>query len=581
MKFELYLLANLFLLALSYSETTLAEEEFKPICIEEVSQELQTATDNINSLKAIAKITPALLETERRRILENGIGEISLTCTIKSKNENDLLKLVEKGADPNFLYMGHTPFLHKAVLLNSLNLVKKLIEKGARISSKNHAGDSALTLASQFGRHEILSFLITQGADPKETNEKGETLLHYAASYMKIADETLAGQDLETINMLVNVGINPNSKNLKGQTPLHYALISHTPSYHNSLSRIEKLLDLKANVNEKDSQGRTVLHYLKITEGNLDEFRKLLQLFLKKGANLEVKDNRGMSPFLLNSFLNNTIPSKEFLKVGADVNAEDQNKRTALHYATKKSNRELLELLIQGGININKIDEDGNSAIDFGIDNVNQEDLLLYLLKNKAVFSNLANDSPLHRAARNGWVKIAKYLISVGSDVNQSIAENTPLHIAVMSSGPNRLEMVKLLVEYGADLEAINKSFNTPLFNACSYSRDSEIIEYLLKMGAKTEMGKVSILELMIQIDSKIAKLIINKGANFSYLNDSKENLLHTAILYGDIEIVKMLLEKNISITHRNILGQTPLSIAKLKNKTEIIPLLKSYGATE
>jgi uncharacterized protein len=90
---------------------------------------------------------------------------------------------------------------------------------------------------------------------------------------------------------------------------------------------------------------------------------------------------------------------------------------------------------------------------------------------------------PLALAAYFGHREIAKFLLSVGADVNQ-VAKNpiqiSPIHSAVSSKD---LEMVKLLVDHGADVNARQQKGFTPLQGAAG-SGDLDIMKLLLQNGA-------------------------------------------------------------------------------------------------
>ncbi|XP_005853119.1 PREDICTED: tankyrase-1, partial [Myotis brandtii] len=57
---------------------------------------------------------------------------------------------------------------------------------------------------------------------------------------------------------------------------------------------------------------------------------------------------------------------------------------------------------------------------------------------------------------------------------------STPLHLA---AGYNRVRIVQLLLQHGADVHAKDKGGLVPLHNACSYGH-YEVTELLLKHGA-------------------------------------------------------------------------------------------------
>ena len=68
----------------------------------------------------------------------------------------------------------------------------------------------------------------------------------------------------------------------------------------------------------------------------------------------------------------------------------------------------------------------------------------------------LYQHAPIHCAAYNGNIAIMKYFISKGENINQPAGnEATPLHYSLYTENP-KLEMVKLLVENGANTKAFD-----------------------------------------------------------------------------------------------------------------------------
>ena len=74
-------------------------------------------------------------------------------------------------------------------------------------------------------------------------------------------------------------------------------------------------------------------------------------------------------------------------------------------------------------------------------------------------------------------------LINAGANVNAMTdqGQRTPLHTALLSGGSKNLEMVKLLIEAGADVNASNRP---PLFDACREG-NIEIVRALIDAGAQ------------------------------------------------------------------------------------------------
>ena len=136
-------------------------------------------------------------------------------------------------------------------------------------------------------------------------------------------------------------------------------------------------------------------------------------------------------------------------------------------------------------------------AIIWSINSVEMNDFIELLLENGAnVYAEYGKEkrTPLYFAAKYGLYDIAKLLIQKGnkdprqpSIVNQpNEYGNTPLHCAVFY---NKKNIVRLLIDNGAYVNAKNKKKIAPLHIATFKSReskqyDSNIIELLIQKGA-------------------------------------------------------------------------------------------------
>jgi ankyrin repeat protein len=89
-----------------------------------------------------------------------------------------------------------------------------------------------------------------------------------------------------------------------------------------------------------------------VREGKIDKVKDLIE----KGADINAKDNNGMTALMLASKNNRKeiVELVELLiKNGADVNAKDIYGRTALMIASVNGHKEIVELLIKNGADVN------------------------------------------------------------------------------------------------------------------------------------------------------------------------------------------------------------------------------------
>ena len=76
---------------------------------------------------------------------------------------------------------------------------------------------------------------------------------------------------------------------------------------------------------------------------------------------------------------------------------------------------------------------------------------------------------------------IAELLLENGADANIGISSQTPLHIAIEKNATKNV--INLLIEKGANIEAIDYLGRTPIFNAIEQN-NIEVIEILIRYNA-------------------------------------------------------------------------------------------------
>eukprot|EP00833_Pecoramyces_ruminatium_P006951 jgi/Orpsp1_1/1180983/evm.model.c7180000075357.1 len=145
---------------------------------------------------------------------------------------------------------------------------------------------------------------------------------------------------------------------------------------------------------------------------------------------------------------------------------------------------------------------------------------------------------------------------------------NTPL-MYVCQGGYE--EIVKYLIEKGANINAKNNKGETPLIYVCKNNYvDKGILDYLIKEGADINArNKKDIAPIILCCYKRkytYVKYLIELGANVNEIDKDGGTVLMNCLQFHNYEeemnIVEYLIEKGADIYARNNNGNTPLMIA-------------------
>lgn len=188
----------------------------------------------------------------------------------------------------------------------------------------------------------------------------------------------------------------------------------------------------------------------------------------------------------------------------------------------------------------------------------------------------------LHFAAMDGNIPAAQLLIKKGADVvaTDKVNSQTPLLLA------NGLDMVKLLVESGADVKAYDSSGYTRL-----HSAGLEEAKYLLEHGADIEAATVSGRTPLIMAaqgyDKALVELLLSKGADINATCELGTALGAAALWGNSAEIVRLLIVKGTDLSIKDQNDATPLEVARARKDADtpnvkmMLQLLEKAGAGE
>ncbi|KAF4871171.1 Ankyrin repeat domain-containing protein 50 [Colletotrichum siamense] len=142
-------------------------------------------------------------------------------------------------------------------------------------------------------------------------------------------------------------------------------------------------------------------------------------------------------------------------------------------------------------------------------------------------------------------------------------------------------EVVELLLDHGANIEAVGKDGRSPLFRAAHLGHVSTV-KTLQHYGAKSPVQCGGPLELWPAPKNNfwlIIELLIIGGANIESRNERGLTLLSSAARAGQLPLLVMLLDRKADIETRDGEGRTPLWHALWNNQESTFEMLLRRGA--
>jgi ankyrin repeat protein len=253
---------------------------------------------------------------------------------------------------PKSLDSGGLSPLHYAARENCKACVEVLLKNGADIDLPDPDGVSPLLVAIMNANWDVAKQLIDAGADVRQWDLYGETPLFLAVELRNRLDGGRGSIDplnktngVAIVKELLDRGADPNAQ-------LFF-----------------KPANLRGATNHK---GTTPL----IRAANNGD-AEMVKLLLERGADATLNMADRQTP--IHAVISGRSPEPQALelirllhKAGADVNSvalvshhEEVRGGSALHFAVRKRQKEVIKLLASLGIDMNAVDQDGLTALDY------------------------------------------------------------------------------------------------------------------------------------------------------------------------------------------------------------------------
>ncbi len=446
---------------------------------------------------------------------------------------------------------GDTP-LHLACKNNNPDIVKLLLNNGAKLDIKNNKGITPLGLACINENIDIVNLLVDKMYKGKieeefkfacEYNNKRKVEVLLKSNAKSIISEkvlnmelfkTVVSENIDIVDLLLQNGANVNARDKTERTPVFWAINENI---------LLKLIEYNADLNLKDRSGNTALFYACV----LGSYEEIVKILLENGARIDEKNGSNKITALHAACENKNFNIvKILLEHGVSLKEVDLYGNNIIHICCKEGCNDILLYIIERekDVSINEKNENGFVPLHLACLFQNEDSVRILLNKNAQVNQKTKTEkkTPLHIAVTKGNKKIIEMLIDNNAYINVEDSEKiTPLHIAAIKGD---IEMVKLLIDNGANVNAKDSNNMTPIFHACTKGF-KDIVDVLINNGAKVNIkSKQSVTPLQCacySLDSDIVNMILNMDVDITVVNDFGEDALKIAIDKNSEEIEDML----------------------------------------
>lgn len=326
----------------------------------------------------------------------------------------------------------------------------------------------------------------------------------------------------------------------------------------------------------------------------MGQLQKAKELLSNDPGLVNVKNSSGQTPLHVAAYYGYKDMMELLLADGAAVDARDKVDRTPLHHMVQHCVRpEVAELLLVHGAEINARDNMGTTPaslavyyeMKYGLELYNQ--LGQFLFKKGAlpdIFLTMQSSKPEEVEA---LLKADPTLVNARMKEPDGAPGATPLHFAVSRYfSPNNRRMAEILLQYGADINALDDRGRPPLYFVWfpRFFNDRSMAEFLLAHGAELNIFSAA----AIGRTDEVTQLLSTDPILLNATDAGGNTPLNLAAWKRELEMVELLLAKGADPNPQNKYGQTPVSLGLIRGSDgeyaelrarEIGHLLIKHGA--
>lgn len=473
-------------------------------------------------------------------------GFTALHHAVLSGFEDVVDVLREAGADVNAQSLDCGTPLHLAAVKARRDVVRLLLRSRANVKALSRQMGSALHCAVYAGDLDVVSDLLAAGANAQELRFTRLSALYYMGAGPSVEGDTQIYQCAplylaartgrsDVVDLLVSKGASPNAVTTSfpadalpetcedevAETDKYACTSLVAAACLGNSDMCREMLQHGAHIDAQDSVGCTALMV-----AAQEAKAQCLAVLLEHRASVELVSRRGWTA-LVYAVLSGKTDCIEILarKTGLQDGKAPAMASKALRFAAARGSLDAARIIIDAGADMNACDDINGAPLHIAASNGHPA--LVRLLFERGARPDVRyheNWSVLHCAAWYGHSEIVSTCLYGHQGLHPNVTTTsgmTPLHMACQEG---YLSIVRILLEEGADVDALTKKRLSPLYFACT-------------TGA-----------------TAIVKTLIEQGADAVGLSTDGKTLLHAAAQKSHFAVLSLLVEHSKTLRQHDLI---------------------------
>lgn len=609
-----------------------ATESVKLLLNAGADPDLKTASGQTARSIAFAMNNSAALDLINAKCLPQGdenavMPEALMSVAIMRNDTAEILSLLRKGVSPNLIMPdGVAGGQNSTALLYSVKhsryeTAKLLLENGAALFVGRFGADDPLEAAVAAGDEKMVRIFLEHGRNFSMADSRVADIFRRSLYYGKLG----------IVKLFIDKGFDVNFRFDDGKTPLlvaaeadaSTALVKLLIAFGSAIDAFEAagdtaliiaarkrnipnlltLIEAGANVHIKNKSGVNALMETKLYMPGDNSYRttpkeSLAAALIKHGVKLDLSGRENNLKFLFHAVHACDVKlAEKIIASGVDIDGTDESGLTPLWQAAGINCADMVRLLVAKGANVdfraaNRLNVLGHAIYSRGVEYIfndaGRKKVLILLAAGARIDAENAKQI-IGLAYHEINFEIIKIMLAKGISVDTADENGMTLLLNYCYYDAS-IKIVRQLVKAGASIKVRTSGGMSPLLVA-ALNNSRELFDYFLSKGAsigeRDNNGKGVVLSAVNgRLDLRFLKYILDKGADPDLYDDKGDIALIKVIENSryrgdgsDTLAVELLAGKTANIGHKNKKGFCALSLAYEYGLSEIIVILKKYGA--